>query len=541
MILNSSLKFYVYEKFFFTFIIIFCSFAANAQDFPPTLTKQQMYEDFDELVFILENANPQLPVRKVVTGYSQLDSVKLFKAEIDTIQNYYQFIKLLDYVMRYMYDIHAFMATQCCNPWTDTTGIDTKIINKIKTGYDNWIREMREKTRQTVSAYFPCNPSYIDGDYYLYGLYTLKNKEKDTLILKNVKIISYNNSPYNDYVMKNSHRFINGGIRWDFKRNQYYCNFSAFLINGELVVENENGDIHAINLNLYNSIDVIQLSDTSLSHNPDFKYYNHLLNRENRVLYFEKDKILYVYLKDMQDPEHITEETLKEFGKGTAEKVKEIGNGKEINKIIIDVRGNKGGGDAAWHNLLKTIVADSLIYDPKVAFLNTELMRQRFDVKGKDSAIIELQTFEWLPGTEYLFNYDPFYFVPDSNSLRYKGKIYVFQDGDVYSAGHSITSYCRHVEQLISIGEPTGLLAGFGTAPILFQLKNSKFSFHLEPLIDLTNVNSALDIYQDIPEIVIEFPFEEKIKYLDYRKFDMQNENCLYKYDYLFKKVLELE
>ncbi|MDR1984681.1 MAG: hypothetical protein LBQ28_07655 [Prevotellaceae bacterium] len=528
-------------KKFFTFIIIFCSFAANAQDFPPTLTKQQMHEDFDEFIFILENANPQLPVRKAATGYSQLDSVKLLKAEIDTIQDYYQFIRLFDFAMRYMYDIHAFMEAQCCSPWTDTTGIDTKIINKIKTGYDNWISEKREKTGQTVSAYFPCNPSYIDGDYYLHGLYTLTNNEKDTLILKNAKIISYNNNPYSDYVMKNSHRFLNGSIRWNFKRNQYYCNYSMFLKNDELVVENENGDIYAINLDRYSGTDIIQLSDTSLSRNPDFKYYNPPSNRENRVLYFEKDKILYVYLKDMQDPEHATVEKLKDFGKATAEKVKEIGKGKIINKIIIDVRGNKGGGDAAWHNLLKAIVADSLIYDPKVAFLNTELMRQRFDVKERDSTIIKLQPFEWLPGTEYLSISNPFYFVPDSNSLRYNGKIYVLQDEDVYSAGHSITSYCRHVEQLISIGEPTGLLAGFGTAPMLFQLKNSKFSFRLEPLIDFTNVNSALDVYQDIPEIVIEFPFEEKMKYLDYRMFDMQNENCLYKYDYLFKKVLELE
>ncbi|MCL2073193.1 MAG: hypothetical protein FWH18_04690, partial [Marinilabiliaceae bacterium] len=90
-------------------------------------------------------------------------------------------------------------------------------------------------------------------------------------------------------------------------------------------------------------------------------------------------------------------------------------------------------------------------------------------------------------------------------------------------------------------GEPTGLLAGFGLAPVLFQLKNSKFSFRLEPVIDVTKVNNAIDVYQDFPEIVIEFPFEEKRKYLDYDNFDMQNENNLYKYDYLFKKVLELE
>ena len=147
-----------------------------------------------------------------------------------------------------------------------------------------------------------------------------------------------------------------------------------------------------------------------------------------------------------------------------------------------------------------------------------------------------------MPGTEYLVTqYDPTYFAPDSNSLKFSGKIYVLQDENVFSAGHSLTSYCSHIEQLISVGEPTGLLAGFGLLSTLYQLKNSKFSFRLEPVIDVSNAKCALDVYQDFPEIIIELPFEEKRKYLDYNWVDMQNENNLYKYDYLFKKVLELE
>jgi len=515
------------KKLFLTFIIISCGFAAHAQDFSPTITQQQMYEDFDELIFILENANPQLPVRKAVTGYNQLDSAKLLRARIDTIQDYYEFIMLCHLATNYMYDIHARMATQCYNQCNDTT-IDTEIINKIYTGYNRWLSETRERMGRTQSAYFPRNPAYIDGDYYLSGVYVLTTKENDTLVLKNARIISYNNTPYSDYVKKNSHGTVHGGIRWDFKLNQYYSpGYSAFLRAGELVVENENGDIHAVNLNRYNSFSVLsQLSDTTLAHNNDLKYYDRLHRRENRVLYFEKDKILYLYLREMEDLEYGT-------------KVKEFGKDKEIDKIVIDVRGNVGGTDVVWHNLLKAIVADTLIYHPQMAFLNTELMRKR---SMTPDSIIEEKTFEWLPETEYFVrNLKPHYFVPDSNSLGYKGKIYVLQDDNVFSAGHSITSYCRHMEQLVSIGEPTGLLAGFGLAPFLFQLKNSKFSFLLEPVIDATNVSSALDVYQDIPEIHIEFSFEEKLKYLDYRRFDVQNENCLYKYDYLFKKVLELE
>ena len=516
------------KNFLFTTVIT-CCFLLTAWT-PPTLTKEQMYEDFDEFLFILENANPQLPIRKSVTGVGILDSIKALRTRIDTIQNYFDFIKLFDYSMRYMYDIHAFIEKQGCHQWDDTIGIDTKIINEIYTEYDKWLKEQSAKKGQTEHSYFPCNPSYLDGNYYLYGYYILTSKDKnDTLFIKNAKIISYNNSPYNDYVLRNSHRFFGGSIRWDFKQNKYYCNSSAFLRNSELVLENEDGKIFSLNPSAYYGIDVItQRCDATLNQNADFKFYKQTYKRENRVFYLEKDKILYVYLPDMNDPEY-----------QTAEKVKEIGKGKEINKVIFDVRGNLGGSDFVWHNVLKSIVADSLIYDVQMAFLNTDLMRQRLD---NHANITKVQKFEWLPNTEYLVTqYAPSYFVPDHNSLNYKGKIYVLQDENVYSAGHSLTSYCRHIEQLISVGEPTGLLAGFGLMPMLFQLKHSKFSFRIEPVIDVTKVNSALDVYQDFPEIVVEFPFEEKRKYLDYKNFDMQNENNLYKYDYLFKKVLELK
>ena len=510
-------------KKIFICTILFCNLYAIAQDFPPTLTKQQMYEDFDDLIHILKEGNPQLPIRQAVTGYNLLDSAKLLRFAIDTIEDYYLFIQLLDNVLDYMFDIHAIMAEQASEQRDDTTGIDIKKVNEIYSKYKQWFSALFWKQGPIQ---FPSSPVYINGNYYIHGIHTLTTKDGDTLILKNAKIISYNDIPYQNYV--NARLRGSNSIRWDFKRNQYFNKYSSFLRKGNLVIENENGNIDTVNLDKYYGIDIVQIGDVSLLHQSDFKLLGHPTTIEKKVLYFEKDKILYIYLNDMIDAENTF-----------VEKVKEVGKDKELKKIIIDVRGNKGGGDRVWHNLLKAIVADSLIYDVKMAFCNSELMRKRL---GKHAEYSKVQTFDWLPNTEYLVaQYAPIYFVPDSNSLKYKGKIYVLQDENVFSAAHSFTSYCRHIEQLVSVGEPTGLLAGFGLSPLLYQLKNSKFSFRLAPAIDVTDVNSALDVYQDLPEILIEFPFEEKIKALDYKKFDMQNENNLYKYDYLFKKVLEMK
>ena len=47
--------------------------------------------------------------------------------------------------------------------------------------------------------------------------------------------------------------------------------------------------------------------------------------------------------------------------------VKKIGKGKPIEKIVIDVRGNRGGGDGFWMDLLSAIVKDTITFYDRVA------------------------------------------------------------------------------------------------------------------------------------------------------------------------------
>jgi hypothetical protein len=509
------------------FYVLLLSFMfGQTSNAPLSLTKDQMYEDFDEFISILQDANPQLPIRKAVTGIDHLAQAKSLRSAIDTLENYYRFINLLENTLGCMFDGHARMADQIYEHEKNIEGIDANIIPTIASGDNQWAYSEPYRTR-----WFPCNPSYINGDYYLHGNYFLIDKENpdDTVFLRRAKILSYNNQPYQDYVMKRS-RFFSNGMHWDFQRKQYYCKTSVFPIDNKgLTVENLNGEVISLELNRYNSI-AHQRDDMSLSSNPDFQVIN-IQSFRKKVLYFQEDKILYIYSNLMPADEN-----------ELANEIKAIGNGKEINKVIIDVRGNRGGNDLAWHQLLKALVADTLIYDVQMAFCHSELMNKRLDKQFTDPNAVELKTFDWLPDVTFsVTKFAPSYFIPDSNSLKYKGKIYVLQNEDVYSAGHSFTTYCHHIEQLVSVGIPTGFLAGFGLMPMLYQLKHSKFSFRLEPAIDVTRVNKVEDVYQDIPEILIEIPFDEQIKILDYRFYDMQNEKCLYTYDYLFKKVLEME
>jgi hypothetical protein len=130
--------------------------------------------------------------------------------------------------------------------------------------------------------------------------------------------------------------------------------------------------------------------------------------------------------------------------------------------------------------------------------------------------------------------------VPDSNSLNFEGQIYIFQDKETYSSGHSFTSIARQIPQLVSMGIPTGNMTGFGFNPWGFQLKNSRYTFCFEPAIDLSKAEKWEDIFQDIPEIEVIPTLQEQNDYTHYIGLIELNEFLL-NYDYLFKKVLEIK
>jgi hypothetical protein len=306
--------------------------------------------------------------------------------------------------------------------------------------------------------------------------------------------------------------------------------FPTIPFSGILRVE-DRGKIIDIDLNqkygVYLSNDTVFKKDIPKKSDSVEKYSN------QTILYLEKDKILFIGLKSMSDPENkITEQ------------IKEIAKDKPINKVIIDLRNNSGGSDLVWHGILKAIVADSLPYNPVMAFKNTKRIKKLYDYPNAfyDIKKLDVKEFEWLPGESFLVtNFESDYIVPDSNSLNYKGKIYILQDEEVYSSGHALASYASHVEQLVSVGEPSGLFAGFGLNPALFQLKHSKFTFRLETAIDVSNATKPEDVYQNIPEVIINIPPDKKLEYKKDWFYDRHCEKYLYMYDYLFQKVLEME
>jgi hypothetical protein len=481
-----------------------------------------MYADFDELIAILQDCNPQLPVRKAVTGIDNLQLAKSLRPTIDTIHSDNSFNRLLGRVLDCMYDIHAKSTHHYDAKYDNLKGIDTVILN---------YRRQQPPPQRSLGVYLRGNPLCINGEYFLGGTYhIIKFNDtgiNDTFNLYYSKIIAFNDIPYKKYIQETLEKYPNAGVRWNNQKKEYYHTCPLIYYPGILTIE-DRGKI--INLDFYHKeygTNIIQSDTVEKPNIPSNDKSNN-----GTILYLEKDKILFIGLNRMYDPEE-----------NMVRQIREIAKDKPVDHIIIDVRDNRGGSDLVWHGILKAIVADSLVYNPVMAFKNTKRIKKLYDYPNAftDFKKLTVKQFDWLPEETFIVtNFEPDYIVPDTNSLNYKGKIYILQNEEVYSSGHALASYASHVEQLVSVGEPSGLLAGFGLNPALFQLKHSKFTFRLETAIDVSLATKPIDVYQNIPEIIIEIPSEKKLEYEQDWHYNRHCENYLYGYDYLFKKVLEL-
>ena len=215
------------------------------------------------------------------------------------------------------------------------------------------------------------------------------------------------------------------------------------------------------------------------------------------------------------------------------------------------MRDNLGGSDYAWQNVLQAIIKNPLPIKGWFGFRNTETMRKIFEnyVEEYPQAVMK-HTISFLDNVEFITlinggvtdEGDTVSYIPDTNSLQYDGKIYILQNEFCFSATGTLLATAKLYPQFVTVGVPTGLIMGRGVAPAIFQLSESKFTFLMEACVDLTDCQTAFDVFHDRPQIEIYPTLEEIIDMNNYGTFlNKRGDEFLFKYDYLFKKVLELK
>jgi len=503
-------------------------------DLNSKLTKPQMYKDFDEFVQIIDSSTQTL-VRKIATGYDAAEEIRQRRSKIEDINSYGEFLRFLDNCLPLTMSVHARMAQRHFIGSIP----DTQIVEPLYQAYNN----------------LSCSPTdvslgngfYYKGDYYFYGRHTFISMDwSDTIILTDFRLVKHNDEPIGS--LKNSQ--IWGPphwYRWDYQLKQYYNVYCPFISRmnkitvedyaTKKIIELEGKDYRRVHSpSSMPEFDMFPL----LNDDPDIEdslwadRRSKIEKSENmKIKYYDSLHVLYIYMGAM------------EYDSVFVDSIKKM-KGKQIDKIIWDVRDNPGGSDWAWISVLQAIIKEPPV-KIETGFRNTTVMRNAFEDYLKEFPGDTLKhTVPFLDNTEFLtivfsdVNEDSY--VSDTNSLQYDGKIYILQNEFVASSTGSLLADAQQFPQFITVGVPTGLIMGRGFAPCAFQLPESKFTFIMEACVDLTDCKTAIDVFHDRPKIEIYPTLEEIIEMNNYGYFlNKRGDEFLFKHDYLFKKVLEME
>jgi hypothetical protein len=534
----------MFNKILKLVVLSCCCTAIFAQ--VPNMNKKmpikKMYQDFDTLIKIIESGSPYL-VRKKSINYDMVETLKAKRSEIKDIKNCGDFATFLNRCLSYTMAQHA-RATRdfqynFCSQYIDT--------HSVKIFFKKWGDYWDIKMQNQIFSGGLGEGFWHQGYYYIYGIYKfMRRYTPDTTIVTDFRILKRDEKPID--IFKGGDLASRGAskVKWDYQTKEFYVaraflNISAKNKNRILVEDYPTKEQYEIPLDSCN----ISAGSGSLSEEEYESFKERWVSFDKiittKVAYYDSLHLLYIYVGEMVND-----------GGAFADSVKKVAKGKQIDKMIIDVRDNPGGSDYGWANLVSAIIKNPLHKHLKLGVPNNPLMKKVFDdvISRREipQSRIKIERIPCLDNIEFLTinseglieNGDTLGFFPDSNSLNYEGKIYVLQNGFCASSAGSFLSFSQQQPQFITVGEPVGTILGIGFEPPVFQLPNSKFTFQMDVFVELTDAQNATDIWRDRSEIELYPTIDEIIEYNNYRILDLRSDEFLFKHDWLFKKVLNL-
>lgn len=489
-----------------------------------SLSKEQMLEDFDQLVHTINSFAVYKELNALRLGINYEKEYKKLRNKISENTSTCDFIKILRKVIFLLQDQH-------CNILNYSFLEHWGKYQKVRLNYGDG--ETYETTKYyDENCWSTSQPKlrlpllYLDGSYYLYSDIVYKN---DT-IYKGTEITKFNGKKIHKFIANNYDRVW--VAKWD-QREDIPYNMYFYLYGDDdfdLAMKYQKRK-KKVTFNRQDSI--IPLST----------FQRHIFygsQKKEQILHFKEQNILYIGLPSMNI------EQSKSIMKGIDSIVK---YNPEFSKVIIDIRGNGGGTDVAWRNVISHIIPKSIDFPTNIKYkYNDETID--FYGKGttgfrdetidfyKNGKTIEPEKIPLLDGLYWSKIFTIKEIKPDSASIRHQGKIYVLQDEFIYSSAGNLANFCLNSDDLISVGTPTGLVGGNQAVPIFAKLKHSETFFRLEPVLDLLHVKTIEDFMHDKVEVHIPKTLEGHLLRRTY-KGDIYGEEFLLQHDPLVRFVLK--
>jgi len=511
-------------------LLIACSSSKQSTsnlDGLPKLSYSQMIEDHDTLVSLIKQTSPIIYFNKEVRGIDFNKHAENLRKQINPKTTTPEFLQIVEKTLNSAQDGHTNRLGPALLDHMKKYGIPSGTIKDIDSAdaknsyaYDNYFKK-------EVYTKLDLNLIYTSGEYYNLLPFSYQGKNYPT----SMKLISCNGIAIHEFV--NNLTELASPLRWDrtnkrtYKEN-FYRHSEVYKNNVlQLVFQDKESKTHKLN--------IVKNDVVTFLEERNWKYgYN---GSKDSVIthYFEKQGIFYAKLPRME--EHLGDSIDRRLGN--------IIHKNKVNAVVIDIRGNGGGFDAAYSTALKKIVKDTLRQN-MVLGINWSPYTRKYYEYNRDS-IQKIPIFTFKVDVPNLKEPEMFFIkmandfvVPDSTKYPFSGKIYILQDRFIYSASSNLSSLAKNSEQLINIGETPDLLGGMQRSPFILMLPNSKVIFRVEPQIDFTDNKTAEDTFKND----VEYPVQYAIDHLYLRTTTKENvfgKEFLYNHDPMFKKVLELE
>lgn len=213
-------------------------------------------------------------------------------------------------------------------------------------------------------------------------------------------------------------------------------------------------------------------------------------------------KVGYIYLPQMMPRGESIEEDINVISKY----IKTLENHEAI---VIDIRGNSGGSDEYWTEVISRIIPKSYNTSGYMLFRDSDIINDY--IKSRDINTEEIRDLpkevvnngpdEIMSEFKYFIKNDRI--IEPKDSINFKGNIYLLVDNVVYSSSESFSIFCKESGIATVIGETTGGDGG-GYDPILFKLKNSGLIVRISSDMYLTGAGVCNEEFKTIPDYIIE-------------------------------------
>ena len=201
--------------------------------------------------------------------------------------------------------------------------------------------------------------------------------------------------------------------------------------------------------------------------------------------------------------------------------------------LIIDIRGNSGGSDLYWKNIVSMLVDKPMPVDGFVLFRSGEVIdnyAQRREISLNNINNLVALKLENIP-TEVATSFNGYVklenTIPSNKVSNFNGNIYLLVDGSVYSSSESFAIFAKDTGFATLIGQRTGGDGG-GFDPVLFALPNSGIIARMSADMYLTPRGICNEEHKTTPDYVID-------------DVTIRNQPGSFANDKCIQKVLELE